>query len=151
MRRTATATLPRVLSRAGEREADDGAERPQEGEVLAGLEPTRACDRGQERAERLAAMGAVAADQQVGAAHGFAAARAGGKLLPRPLGQRPVAAGAQLLPRPRRLQAQLGLAQAPAVSTTRSVRAPAPAPARPPSAPPRSPTVPARAARPARP
>jgi hypothetical protein len=46
--------LPRVLRRAGEREADDGAERPQECEVLAGLEPTRACDRGQERAEGLA-------------------------------------------------------------------------------------------------
>jgi hypothetical protein len=36
--------LPRAFCRAAEREADDGTERPQEGEVLAGLEPTRACD-----------------------------------------------------------------------------------------------------------
>jgi hypothetical protein len=43
-------------------------------------------------------FGAAAADQQVGAVHGLAAARAGDKVLPGPLGERSVGVGGELLP-----------------------------------------------------
>jgi hypothetical protein len=44
------------------------------------------------------AVFAAAADQQVGAVHGLAAARAGDKVLPGPLGERSVGMGCELLP-----------------------------------------------------
>jgi hypothetical protein len=85
--------LPRALTAFGQHEADDAAEWSQKREVLAALEPTRPWHRGQERAQGLAAVRAVPADEQVGAAQRLAAARAGGKLLPNPRGRCPVAPG----------------------------------------------------------
>jgi len=100
----------RARTAAGERQADEDAERAHQREVLVAVEPC-SWGRQQERAERLVAVGAVAADEQVLPAHGLAALRAGGKLLPRPLAECAVGASGCLLPLPRRLQPKLGLLQ----------------------------------------
>lgn len=83
----------------------------------------------EKRGERLPALRAAPADEQVGAAHGLAAPRTGGKLVPRSLGDGGVGGRRQLLAPPRRLQAELA-SPSRATAFSRSPRRRASPPAR---------------------
>jgi hypothetical protein len=75
-----------VLGGTGLRRAHEDAERAQQREVLA-LHETRESGRHEQLGECFVAVQTVAADEQVGAAHGLAALGAAGKLVPGSLGE----------------------------------------------------------------